>query len=269
MSDLQFFSTEKITINLKDNRSTEVVKVSINNPPVNSLTMSVLHELLELLHVLQSEQVGVVIFTGIGKAFVAGADIKSMQSFNSKEAREFAQLGHRVFSYLETMDSVSIAAINGVALGGGLELALACDIRIALDTARLGLPEVSLGIIPGFGGTQRLTHMLGESVAKYHILTGQPISVDRALSLGLIQDVCSSLEELNKKTHDIASMLCHNGPSALTKAKFLIHSASSISLEQGSDLEISAFASLFESKQPYIGMTAFLEKKVAIYNESA
>ncbi|MBW8003539.1 MAG: 3-hydroxybutyryl-CoA dehydrogenase, partial [Planctomycetes bacterium] len=165
--------------------------LKINRPQaLNALNRALLEELDRFLSTqITSENIRVLILTGEGKAFIAGADIKEMQSFNESQIREFCNLGHRVARRLETLEQVTIAAVNGYALGGGLEMALACDFIYAASNARLGQPEVSLGVIPGFGGTQRLSRAVGTRKAKEMISTGQLLDAEESLRFGLVNKV--------------------------------------------------------------------------------
>lgn len=236
--------------------------VKINRPEaLNALNKELLKELEELFYELgEDDRIKVVIITGEGKAFVAGADIAQMKDMTAIQAREFAKLGQGVFSLVESMEKPVIAAINGFALGGGSELALACDIRIASDKAKLGQPEVNLGIIPGFGGTQRMSRLIGTSKAKMLIYTGDIIDAQTAFSYGLVNKVVPA-EELMKEVFDLARKIVSKGPSAIKFAKAVINKGIQADLPTGSSYEMDAFSLCFSTGEAKEGMSAFLEKR--------
>jgi enoyl-CoA hydratase len=201
----------------------------------------------------------VVVLTGSGeKAFVAGADIKYMSGLGVDEARAWGELGHRSAQLLETMPKPTIAAINGFALGGGCELALACDLRYAASTAKLGQPEVNLGIIPGWGGTQRLARVCGLGVAKELVLTGRVIGAEEALRVGLVNGVHDPVAE---KAGEVAELLASKSPLALAAAKRALNHALQGDHVENLDREATEFAELFASEDAKEGMTAFTEKR--------
>jgi enoyl-CoA hydratase len=203
----------------------------------------------------------VLIITGGGeKAFVAGADIAEMSGMTAGQAREFAALGHRVFQLLEALPQATIAAVNGFALGGGCELAAACDLVYASEKAKLGLPEVTLGIIPGFGGTQRLTRLLGRGRAKEIIFTGEMIDAAKACDVGLVLEVLPA-DKLMEHCRAVAGKLLKRGPLAIAQAKRVIEHGADADLRIGNELERQAFAVLFGSEDTREGMKAFLEKR--------
>jgi enoyl-CoA hydratase len=205
--------------------------------------------------------VRVIVLTGAGdRAFAAGADIKYMSALSPSEAKEWGELGQEVGRLLETGRQPSIAAVNGFALGGGCELALACDIRFAASTARLGQPEVNLGIIPGWGGTQRLARVCGTGVAKDLILTGRPVDAAEALRIHLVTAVFEP-DELMARTMETARVLAAKGPLALAAAKAAVDQA--LQGEHGTNLQAEAdrFGELFASEDTKEGLTAFVEKR--------
>jgi enoyl-CoA hydratase len=202
----------------------------------------------------------VVILTGEGKAFVAGADIASMAGMSMAEAESFGELGHRVFRRLETSRLPVIAAVNGFALGGGLELALACDFIHTSDNAKLGLPETGLGIIPGFGGTQRLPRRVGLGLARELIFTGRTIDAAEALRIGLVNGV-HPRENLLGQVRVIADQIATKGPLAIAHAKRLMVVGADLALPKANELEIEAFSVLFPSEDRIEGMQAFVEKR--------
>lgn len=244
-----------------------VVTLTLNRPDkLNALNEQLLRELLEALTVLRADRsVRAAILTGAGeKAFAAGADIAAMANMTPVEARMFAELGHRVGALIEETPFPVIAAVNGFALGGGCELALCCDFIYAGERARLGQPEVGLGIIPGFGGTQRLARIVGAPRAKEMCMTGDTMSAEEALRVGLVNAVWPA-SELVAKTHDAAKKIADKGPLAIASVKRTISRGADAPLSSATDLEASAFSSLFGSEDQREGMRAFLEKRPASF----
>jgi len=243
-------------------REGDVGLVKINRPDrLNALNFRILEELTSALKdVSQEDAIKVVIITGEGKAFVAGADIAEMRDMDSLEARTFSRQGQRVLDRIESMEKPVIAAINGFALGGGCELAMACDIRLASDQATLGQPEVNLGVIPGFAGTQRLARLIGEARAKELIFTGEIIDAQTACSYGLVNKVVPA-DGLLDEAMTLARKIATKGPLAVSFAKAVIHRGLQVDQGSGTALETDAFALCFASGQAREGMTAFLEKR--------
>ena len=203
----------------------------------------------------------VIVLTGAGdRAFAAGADIKYMSGLSVDEAKEWGALGHTVGQLLETAPKVSIAAINGFALGGGCELALACDIRYAASTAKIGQPEVNLGIIPGWGGTQRLARVCGLGIAKELILTGRPVAAEEALRMHLVNAVFEP-GELMAETMEVAQTIAAKGPLALAAAKAAVNHALQGDHVENLQSEADRFGDLFASEDAKEGLTAFAEKR--------
>ncbi|MEE9190446.1 MAG: enoyl-CoA hydratase-related protein [Candidatus Neomarinimicrobiota bacterium] len=229
---------------------------------LNAMNLTVIEELHDVIQEsISSKKVGVVIITGSGNvAFIAGADIKSMQTMSPSEALIFSKKGQVLTKTIESSPKPMIAAINGFALGGGCEISLACHIRIAADNAKFSQPEVKLGIIPGWGGTQRLARIIGSGLANELILTGQMISADKALKIGLVNAVVHQ-KDLIIKTKDYANEILKNGPLAIKAALKCINRGSDMSIDEGLDLESNSFASLFDTKEQIEGTTAFLEKR--------
>jgi enoyl-CoA hydratase len=228
---------------------------------MNALDVDTLGELRQHLTGLRlDESVRVIVLTGSGKAFAAGADIKYMSGLDVEQAKEWGALGHHVGQLLEIAPKVSIAAINGFALGGGCELALACDLRYASSNAKLGQPEVNLGIFPGWGGTQRLARVCGLGVAKDLILTGRVVDADEALRIGLVNDVFEP-EALMETTLKIASLVASKGPLALAEAKAAINHSLQGNYVEALQAEAQGFGELFSSEDAREGMTAFVEKR--------
>ena len=229
---------------------------------MNALDVATLSELGDHLAELRADDdVRVIVLTGAGeKAFAAGADIKYMSALSVEAAKEWGGLGHQVGQLLETGPKASIAAINGFALGGGCELALACDLRYAASTAKLGQPEVNLGIFPGWGGTQRLARVCGLGVAKDLILTGRVVDADEALRLGLVNGVFEP-GELLERTLAVARTIASKGPLAISAAKAAINHALQGDHVENLEAEADAFGELFSSSDAREGMTAFVEKR--------
>jgi enoyl-CoA hydratase len=242
--------------------SERVAILTFNRPEVlNALNTEVITESLAAVSALsEDDSVGVVVLTGAGKAFVAGADIAEMRDKTADEARSYAALGHRLMNAIQDMTRPVIAAVNGFALGGGLELALACDIRVAADSAQFGLPETGLGVIPGWGATQRAARLIGPEHTKDLIFTGERISARRAREIGLVSHVVPRAG-LMPCVLDRARKISANGPVALAYAKRVINAGVDKTLADGCAEEIDAFASCFETKDQQEGMSAFMEKR--------
>lgn len=208
------------------------------------------------------EATRVVIVTGEGKAFVAGADIASMASMTLAEGEAFGELGHRVLGRFEASELPVIAAVNGFALGGGLELALACDFIHVADNAKLGLPETGLGIIPGFGGTQRLPRRIGLGLAREWIFSARVVDAAEALRVGLVNGV-HPRESLLPAVRAIAEQIATKGPLAIAQAKKVMLRGADVPLAQANAAELEAFSSLFATDDRVEGMQAFVEKRPA------
>jgi len=229
---------------------------------LNALNKNTLAELHTAIYdAFNNDRVGGIIITGAGqKAFVAGADISEFSSFDTSQGEQLARNGHRlVFNQIENGKKPVIAAINGFALGGGLELALACHIRIASDNAKMGLPEVSLGLIPGYGGTQRLTQLVGKGKAFEMILTGDMITAEDALKWGLVNHVVPQ-NELISKAEEIMNKILTRSPLAIETAIGVINSATQPGVD-GYEKEIQGFAKCFGTADFNEGVSAFLEKR--------
>jgi enoyl-CoA hydratase len=252
-------SFEHISLEIADGLA--VVTIS-REKALNALSSEVLSELTTAATQLElDDKVSVVALTGAGdKAFVAGADISEMIDLGPLEAQALSEMGAQLGHTIETSSKPWIAAVNGFALGGGCELALACDFIYASSNAQLGQPEVKLGVIPGFGGTQRLSRRVGVAKAKELIFTGDIIAADEALRIGLVDAVVSP-EELMDKVRSVAKRIGRNGPLAVAEAKRLIHCGQSMSLETSILLEEKSFGGLFDSDDQTEGMKAFLEKR--------
>jgi len=245
-------------------RDGAVAVVSVNRPEaLNALNAETNAALLQAATELGVDgAVRVVVLTGAGdKAFVAGADVAEMSGFSPAEAEEFALLGHRLCTTIEQAPQPWIAAVNGFALGGGCELVLACDIRIAAQEATFGHPEVGLGITPGFGGTQRLPRAVGLGWAKYLVLSGRPISADEALRIGLVQAVFPRAEVMDK-VMKLATELAGRSPVAVRAAKAALQCALDVDLAAGLEIETDLFSSCFAHGDQKEGMDAFLAKRM-------
>ncbi|MDR2089882.1 MAG: enoyl-CoA hydratase/isomerase family protein [Clostridiales Family XIII bacterium] len=241
-----------------------IAVVTIDNPPMNPLCKDAIDGLRDSFNLLLKEDsVRAVILTGAGeKAFVAGADIKEFPTWTQDMAEDLAEKGQRIFSQIENFPAPVIAAINGFALGGGLELALSCDIRIASENARMGLPEVSLGIIPGYGGTQRLSRTINPGDAKRMIYTAEMIKADKALQLGLVQEVLP-LASLMDKAFEIAKKICANAPIAVRGTKRAVNSERNMTIAQGLAEELAVTRQVFGSEDKKEGVDAFINKRKA------
>lgn len=238
--------------------------ITINRPTqLNALNKATIEELHTALKAANDDvSTGVVILTGSGeKSFVAGADIKEFAHFSIEEGKLLAAKGQELlFSFIENMTTPVIAAVNGFALGGGLELAMASHIRVASDNAKLGLPEVSLGVIPGYGGTQRLAQLIGRGKANELIFTAGMISADEALSRGLVNHVCTQ-EELLPLAQKIAGKIINNSATAIASAIRSVNALYSKGGQAGFDTEVAEFGACFGTADFQEGTTAFIEKR--------
>ncbi len=249
-------------LKIEQNDQIAVMKVSAPKS-LNALNSTVLREIDDFVSKLDTEKTRVLIVTGDGeKAFVAGADISEMANLYEKEGYEFSKLGAIAFRKIETLPIPVIAAVNGFALGGGCELAMACDIRICSSNARFGQPEVGLGITPGFSGTYRLAKLVGQGMAKEMIFTGRAIKADEALKIGLVNAVYEP-EELMDKALTMAKKILKNAPLALKYAKQCINESYDLNADEAIELECRNFGKCFATADQKEGMGAFLEKRDA------
>jgi len=242
--------------------------LSINRPKAyNALTVSLLDQLLKALDDVEKEDVRVLIITGKGKAFVAGADINEFANLDNYEAFDLSKLGKQAFNKIANLKIPVIAAINGFALGGGLEMALACDIRVAHKNAKLGLPEVSLGLIPGYDGVKRLSRLIGQGNANLMMMTGEAVDAHRALQLGIVQDVTE--DDVLEFAIALAKKISNKSPRAVSVLKELVNKGLVLGSEEFSDCESEKFGSLFcaSEKQREEGINAFIEKRKANWNK--
>lgn len=240
-----------------------IATITISRPEsLNALNKTVVQELAGCIEKVRNQKsLRVVIVTGEGpKAFVAGADIKEMSDMRAQQAQELSRHGQHMLSTLENLPQVSIAAVNGFALGGGLELALACDFIVASKTARLGLPEVSLGLIPGYGGTQRLARSVGINWARRIIFSGETLTADEAKSIGLVTEVVEPTE-LMTRVKQIAGVMASRSPNAIKQAKTALLQGLDITLEKGLEVETEHFALCFAHANSREGIAAFMEKR--------
>lgn len=242
-----------------------VVEIILNRPPVNAINEELVTELRETFHSLEVDrEVKVIILRSNLSVFVAGADIKMMKEIQSNQETNrmltYVKNLQETLNYIENLSKPTIAYINGSAMGGGLELALSCDFRIINQTAKIGLPEVRLGLIPGGGGTQRLTRLVGETKAKEIIYFSRNLTAQEAFDYGIVSKVVSG-EDAIEHVYEFVNALKEQAPIALAEVKRCILSAGQETLTIGSEKEITATAKVFTSEDARIGFTAFLEKK--------
>jgi 3-hydroxypropionyl-coenzyme A dehydratase len=247
---------------LKIERDEDVVQITINRQDkLNAMNLGVMDEFISILDSLEKDSSKVIIITGEGtKAFSAGADIEYMSNIGPAEAEKYALRGHEVLNRIEKLEKPVIAAVNGYALGGGCELALACDLRFASPNAQLGQPEVTLGICPGWGGTQRLLRIVGPARAKDLIFSGRKIMAEEAFSMGLINKIFPS-DSLIFETTKYAKILSKNSSFAIGISKMLVNKGMDSNLDTGLKLEIYSWAVCFSTKEREERMRKFVEKK--------
>ena len=249
-----------------EERRDQVVVLTLNRPQaMNSFNFAMLHGLRDKVEAIQYDpEVRVVIITGAGKGFCAGADLKERATLSEPQVREFIYTIRNLFSFIESLRVPVIAAVNGVALGGGTELALACDLRIASSNASLGLTETRLAIIPGAGGTQRLPRLVGRGKAKELIFTGRRVDATEALQIGLVNQV-SKPEALLDDALGMAGMICETGPIAIQQAKYAIDHGLETDLHTGLAIESNAYWITIPTEDRLEGLTAFREKRKPVY----
>ena len=246
---------------LKDNLCIVTVE---REEALNAMNPTVLHELYDnISSSINDKNIGAIIITGSGdKAFIAGADIKLMEKLDKKGGKEFGELGQKVTNLIEESPKPVIAAINGFALGGGCEIALACHLRFASKNAKFGQPEVKLGLIPGWGGTQRLPKIVGKGNAIELIIGGHIIDSNEALRIGLVNKVFDQ-DKLLDEAISFAKIITANGPFAVSQSLKCINDSSNYSLVEGLKKEVEQFSDLFESQETNEGLKAFVEKRKA------
>jgi enoyl-CoA hydratase len=251
--------------NIKVETRNKIAYVTIDRPKVlNALNMQTMEELRQAFTQIKSDKnVRVVLLTGAGeKAFVAGADINELQKNNPVEAKEYTHRGQAVLDVIENLGKPVIACINGFALGGGCELAMACTMRLASENAKLGQPEVKLGIIPGYGGTQRLPRLVGKGIAAQLLLTGDMINAQEAHRIGLVNDVAPA-SELIPRAEAIAQAIIKNAPLAIQYCLEAVNHGMEMSQQEGLFLEATLFSVCCATEDKKEGTTAFLEKRAA------
>lgn len=249
---------------LKFEKRDKIGILTLNRPSaLNALNKDVFKELTSFFLDKETIQsIRVLLITGEGKAFIAGADIKAMQEYASQDGYDFSEIGKKVFDQIANLEIPVIAAINGFALGGGLELALSCDIRVASETARLGLPEVNLGLIPGFNGTQRLPRLIGVGNAMYLMMLGEGITAQEAYQLGIVQKLAKP-ESILEETIELATKIAGKSPNALRLIKKMVHKGVELNFKDAGKMESKEFGRLFKEDQTEReeGVNAFLEKR--------
>jgi enoyl-CoA hydratase len=240
--------------------------ITMNRPQVlNALNRETLEELTNAVLELENDNaVHVALITGKEKAFIAGADIKQMQTMNTLQAKEFGALGHRLLQTIESSRLPYIAVVNGYALGGGCEVMMACDIILASTTAKIGQPEINLGIHPGFGGTQRLPRLVGNIKAKELLLTGDAIDAAEAYRIGLVNKVVEP-EKLMEEAEKLAQKIMTKSGVQTNAIKELINKGTNVDLPSACALEIASFSASFATEDQKEGMSAFLEKRKPVF----
>lgn len=240
-----------------------IASITINRPEAkNALNRAVLAEIKEgVQKIAQDRNHRVLIISGQGGTFCAGADIAEMKGLTAAQAEDFARHGHDTMNAIAGSDLISVAAMGGYALGGGLELALACDIRIAANTAKMGLPEVGLGLLPGFGGTQRLSRLVGRARAIELVCSGEIITAEQAERYGIVQKLVAPESLLDEARAFAEKFIKGRAPGAQKTARWLVVSGLELPLSAGIEREINTFGELFNTREPVEGLSAFLEKR--------
>lgn len=251
-------------------KENHIAIVTINRPKaLNALNSETLKELNQTVdEIINDDDIYVVLITGSGeKAFVAGADITEMKDLNVIQGRKFSMLGNNIFRKLETMEKPVIAVLNGFTLGGGCELAMACDMRIASTKAKFGQPEVGLGITPGFGGTQRLSRLVGMGIAKELIFTGKIIDSNEAYRIGLVNKVVEP-EKLMEEAKNLANIIASNAPIAIKLCKSAINRGMQMDMDTAIMYEAEVFGECYSTEDQKEGMEAFIEKRSKKFNNN-
>lgn len=257
---------EQATVKLEQNG--QVALITLNRPDeLNAFNYAALVRLGEIVAEIRQnpQDIRAVILTGAGRAFSAGADLKERRTLNEQQVRRNVRAIRNVFTAVEQLPQPTIAAVNGYAFGGGFELALACDFRYAVQDARMGLTEVSLGIIPGAGGTQRLPRLVGPAKAKELILTARKITALEALQLGLLGGVAEDAERLRQMAMALADEIIANAPLAVYQAKYAIDRGGSVDLHSGLELEAQAYELIIPTKDRAEALSAFAEKRKPVF----
>lgn len=236
--------------------------LTVDRPPVNAISTEMVQEIGQAFRELENDDdVQVIIITGGGNyAFIAGADVKEMDGIDPAKGYDLVRAGQKVFLEIERGSKPTICALNGMALGGGNELAMACDIRIASDRARFGQPEVNLGLIPAYGGTQRLSRLVGKAIAKEMIFTGRTLRAQEALKIGLVNQVVPDGEEL-RAAKDMAMQMMSKAPVAVRMAKKSINEGLDANYEKALEIEAECFREVSKTEDLVEGIKAFLEKR--------
>ncbi len=253
--------------NILFERDENIAIITFNRPKaLNALSPDVMREVEDALKIVEAdEEIGALILTGAGdKAFVAGADIKVMSAFTPLEARNFSRESHRIIRRMERLPIPVIAAVNGFALGGGNEIAMTCDFIYASEKAKFGQPEINLGIIPGMGGTQRLTRLVGRGLAKELCLTGETISAQRAMEIGIVNKVFP-VDQLMAEAKKTAKLMASKGKVAVRCIKEVIDRGLDVDLENALAAEVDAFCVSFCSEDAKEGLNAFVEKRPPVF----
>jgi len=254
---------------IKVNNENGISEITIDRPEaLNAMNQEVVAEFTSVIQdTVENKETGVIIITGAGdKAFIAGADIKSMQKMSAEEALAYGKAGQKLTMLIESSPKPVIAAVNGFALGGGCEIAMACHIRIASENASFGQPEVKLGLLPGWGGTQRLPKIIGVGRANELITTGKIINAEEALRIGLANGVCPH-DELLSNARKMASTILRNGPRAIASSLHCIQEGLAAPIKEGLEIEVQEFSKLFHHDERMEGLTAFIEKRQANFRD--
>jgi len=254
---------------IKINNKNGISEITIDRPEaLNAMNQEVVAEFTRVLQAaLSDKETGIIIITGAGdKAFIAGADIKAMQKMTAEEALIYGKAGQKLTILIESSPKPVIAAVNGFALGGGCEIAMACHIRIASENATFGQPEVMLGLLPGWGGTQRLPKIIGVGRANELITTGKIINAEEALRIGLV-NVVAPQDELLMSARKMASTILRNGPRAIASSLHCIQEGLAVPIKEGMEIEVQEFSKLFQHDERMEGLTAFIEKRPADFRD--
>jgi len=254
---------------IKINNKNGISEITIDRPEaLNAMNQEVVAEFSSVLQAaLSDKETGIIIITGAGdKAFIAGADIKAMQKMTAEEALIYGKAGQKLTILIESSPKPVIAAVNGFALGGGCEIAMACHIRIASENASFGQPEVKLGLLPGWGGTQRLPKIIGVGRANELITTGKIINAEEALRIGLV-NVVAPQDKLLMSARKMASTILRNGPRAIASSLHCIQEGLAVPIKEGMEIEVQEFSKLFQHDERMEGLTAFIEKRPADFRD--